>query len=81
MKKLFMTVEMLFFQNHDVQIEFHFITRCINAQIEGFFRRMKSGDMMAPDVIVMNSCIWDISRLFFISLMMLWISNPPKVVL
>lgn len=43
-------------------MEFYFITRCYNEHVERMMSAIKEKKMAAPDVIIMNSCLWDISR-------------------
>ncbi|XP_068083388.1 uncharacterized protein [Anabrus simplex] len=45
-----------------VHAEFHFITRCYSKDIEEMVHEWKKKPLTAPDVIVINSCLWDISR-------------------
>lgn len=52
----------LLFQEHNTVLEFTFITKCMNEEIKSKFGYMKKEKSLAPDVIVMNSCLWDISR-------------------
>ncbi|XP_020040598.1 PC-esterase domain-containing protein 1B [Castor canadensis] len=42
-------------------VRFYFITRVYSDYLEGILQELQSGEH-APDVIVMNSCLWDISR-------------------
>lgn len=49
-------------QMHDVDIEYHFITKCYTPEIVDFLHKIKDGSLKTPDVMIMNSCIWDISR-------------------
>ncbi|XP_065221578.1 PC-esterase domain-containing protein 1A-like isoform X2 [Planococcus citri] len=50
------------FVEHGVHVEYHFIARCYTEEIERFLRKIKDGSMKTPDVFIMNSCLWDISR-------------------
>jgi len=43
-------------------VEFYFITRCYNEHVETMMSAIKEKKMAAPDVIIMNSCLWDITR-------------------
>jgi hypothetical protein len=49
-------------QHQGVHIEFYFITRCYTRVIENMMNDIKGKKKPAPDVIVMNSLLWDISR-------------------
>ncbi|CAG2058144.1 unnamed protein product [Timema podura] len=46
----------------DVFLKFYFVTRCYNQTIEDLVTNIKEGKVPVPDVIIMNSCLWDISR-------------------
>ncbi|XP_067002014.1 PC-esterase domain-containing protein 1A isoform X2 [Anabrus simplex] len=50
------------FKSEGVHAEFHFITRCYSKDIEEMVHEWKKKPLTAPDVIVINSCLWDISR-------------------
>lgn len=50
------------FLQHGIQVEYHFITKCYTPEIVNFLHKIKDGSMKTPDVMIMNSCIWDISR-------------------
>ncbi|KAL4232239.1 PC-esterase domain-containing protein [Mactra antiquata] len=41
-------------------IRFYFVTRCYNGYVESILSDLKDDPL--PDVFVMNSCLWDISR-------------------
>jgi len=43
-------------------VEFYFITRCYNEHVKRMMAAIKEKKMAAPDVIIMNSCLWDITR-------------------
>jgi hypothetical protein len=43
-------------------VEFYFITRCYNKHIQNMMSGIKEKKLAAPDVIIMNSCLWDITR-------------------
>jgi hypothetical protein len=43
-------------------MEYFFITRCYNSNIEEMMSAIKEKGRSAPDVIIMNSCLWDITR-------------------
>ncbi|PSN31703.1 hypothetical protein C0J52_23620 [Blattella germanica] len=55
-------VEVRKFQKNGIHIDFQFITRCYNKEIEKIMSKIKTKKMNAPSVIVMNSLLWDISR-------------------
>ena len=44
-------------------VRFYFVTRCYSDYVESIMTDLKTGPK--PDVIIMNSCLWDISRLEF----------------
>ncbi|XP_076439723.1 uncharacterized protein LOC143279539 [Babylonia areolata] len=41
-------------------VQFNFITRCYNQYIESILQKISTGP--APDLLVMNSCLWDLTR-------------------
>lgn len=47
-------------------MEFFFVTRCYNSNIENMMSAIREKEQSAPDVIIMNSCLWDISRYMII---------------
>nr|CAD7430141.1 unnamed protein product [Timema monikensis] len=47
----------------DVFLKFYFVTRCYNQTIEDLVTNIKEGKVPVPDVIIMNSCLWDVSSL------------------
>ncbi|XP_054258232.1 PC-esterase domain-containing protein 1A-like [Macrosteles quadrilineatus] len=49
-------------QGNGTVLEFSFLTRCYNRQLEELFNNYKKYPKLAPDVIVMNSCLWDLTR-------------------
>lgn len=57
-----MTIDFVQMQQFDMLVEYHFIARCYTPKVEEILRAIKSGVRRAPDVIVMNSCLWDLSR-------------------
>lgn len=50
------------YEKGNVHVEYFFITRCCNSSIESMMSAIKQKEKPAPDVIVMNSCLWDITR-------------------
>ncbi|KAL2776513.1 PC-esterase domain-containing protein 1B, partial [Daubentonia madagascariensis] len=42
-------------------VRFYFLTRVYSEYLESILQQLQSGEH-APDVVVMNSCLWDISR-------------------
>ncbi|KAJ9590219.1 hypothetical protein L9F63_016669 [Diploptera punctata] len=50
------------YKKHGVHIEFYFITRCYTNVIENMMKDVKEKKITAPDVIVINSLLWDITR-------------------
>nr|CAD7194795.1 unnamed protein product [Timema douglasi] len=50
------------FKIADVFLKFYFVTRCYNQTIEDLVTNIKEGKVPVPDVIIMNSCLWDVSR-------------------
>ncbi|PNF18700.1 hypothetical protein B7P43_G05025 [Cryptotermes secundus] len=50
------------YERGNVCVEYSFITRCWNSSIERMMSAIKQKEKPAPDVIVMNSCLWDITR-------------------
>lgn len=50
------------FKTSDVHIVFQFITRCYNVAIEQLMHDIKKGKKEAPDVLLYNSCLWDLTR-------------------
>ena len=53
-------------------MEFYFITRCYNEHVESMMSAIKEKKMAAPDVIIMNSCLWDITRYMSRLKLMFW---------
>lgn len=45
-------------ENH--LIRFYFVTRCYNTYVESILSDLSRDPK--PDIILMNSCLWDISR-------------------
>ncbi|XP_058414411.1 PC-esterase domain-containing protein 1B isoform X1 [Diceros bicornis minor] len=43
------------------RVRFYFLTRVYSQYLEGILDELRSGEHF-PDVIIMNSCLWDISR-------------------
>ena len=41
-------------------VRFYFVTRCYNSYIESILADLSDDPL--PDVVMMNSCLWDISR-------------------
>ncbi|XP_046997173.1 PC-esterase domain-containing protein 1A-like [Schistocerca americana] len=50
------------FKEPNVHIEFQFITRCYNVAVEQLMTDIKKGRKKAPDVLLYNSCLWDLTR-------------------
>ncbi|XP_069684389.1 PC-esterase domain-containing protein 1A-like [Periplaneta americana] len=50
------------YQEGDMLMEFFFITRCYNSNIENVMSDVREKRRRAPDIIIMNSCLWDITR-------------------
>ncbi|XP_046658443.1 PC-esterase domain-containing protein 1A-like [Homalodisca vitripennis] len=48
--------------NNKTTLDFMFISRCYNSHIEELFCSIGDGTRSAPNVIVINSCLWDINR-------------------
>lgn len=55
-------VEVRQFNKHGITVEYHFITKCYNEEIINILNGIKDKKVKAPDVIIMNSCLWDITR-------------------
>jgi len=53
-------------------VEFYFITRCYNEHVESMMSAIKEKKMAAPNVIIMNSCLWDITRYMSRLKVMFW---------
>jgi len=49
-------------KKNETTVEFMFIARCYNDHLMDLFDNMAKGDSPIPDVIIMNSCLWDITR-------------------
>lgn len=45
-----------------MHVEFHFVTKCLNEDIESMMRDFRTRRISAPDIIVMNSTQWDVNR-------------------
>ena len=41
-------------------VRFYFMTRCYNSYFETILKDLKEEPI--PDVVIMNSCLWDITR-------------------
>lgn len=41
-------------------VEFYFVTKCHSDYMEKILTHLSKGP--APDLVVMNSCVWDITR-------------------
>lgn len=50
------------FKSNGTHVEFHFITRCLNEDIKAMMHDFKNKRISAPDIIVMNSTLWDVNR-------------------
>ena len=42
-------------------LRFYFVTRCYNDYVESIMDDFTNGS--APNVVIMNSCLWDVTRL------------------
>ena len=49
-------------QSKDIQLSFYFITRCYSDTVHEFFANYKQKFGSYPDVIMVNSALWDINR-------------------
>ena len=49
-------------QTDDFFVEFHFVTKCLNEDVERFLNEVRTGRTRAPDILVMNSTHWDVNR-------------------
>jgi len=50
-----------FRNSENTQITFFFTTRCYDNDVNGFFKQMDDEDIF-PDLLIVLSCIWDLSR-------------------
>ena len=46
-------------------LQFVFMTRCYNTYVESVISKFESAEQK-PDVIIVNSCLWDITRYFLL---------------
>jgi len=51
-----------FFQNDQTRIEFLFCTKCLSVDVTKILGEISSGTRRAPDVLIMNSTLWDVTR-------------------
>ena len=49
------------FRTDNVQIRFYFVTRCNSSYLQNICKTIQN-DQKKPDVVIMNSCYWDLSR-------------------
>nr|XP_039253622.1 LOW QUALITY PROTEIN: PC-esterase domain-containing protein 1A-like [Styela clava] len=50
------------YKNRKFHFKFHFLTRVYNKYVESILKDIEKGRTVCPDVLVLNSCLWDISR-------------------
>lgn len=50
------------FQEDDLHVEFHFVTKCLNDDVQKMMRRFREDKDRVPDILVMNSTHWDVTR-------------------
>ncbi|XP_069674350.1 PC-esterase domain-containing protein 1A-like isoform X2 [Periplaneta americana] len=50
------------YENNSVYVEFCFLTKCYNSVIEDVMSAIQKNKKPSPDVIILNSCLWDICR-------------------
>ncbi|XP_049864693.1 PC-esterase domain-containing protein 1A-like isoform X2 [Schistocerca gregaria] len=50
------------YENHNVRVKYSFLTKCYSEEVKNMLGAIKSGASYCPDVVVVNSCLWDISR-------------------
>lgn len=50
------------YRSDDLHLKFFFITRIFNSYVESILSEMKDPNTPDPDVLILNSCLWDISR-------------------
>lgn len=43
-------------------VRFYFLTRVYSSYLEAILQELQSGEHGLPDVVIMNSCLWDLSR-------------------
>ncbi|XP_063243138.1 PC-esterase domain-containing protein 1B-like isoform X2 [Bacillus rossius redtenbacheri] len=51
-----------FIMTIDFHLDFYFITKCMNKYVEEIATKVKTKKMPAPDIIFMNSLLWDVTR-------------------
>ncbi|KAK3859101.1 hypothetical protein Pcinc_034754 [Petrolisthes cinctipes] len=49
------------YQN-EVRVRYNFITRVYSARVKKELRAIEEGTLPVPDVVLLNSCLWDITR-------------------
>lgn len=49
-------------QDSGTKIGFKFITRCYTKAITEMLIDIQKGRKVAPDIIILNSCLWDLTR-------------------
>ncbi|XP_071448869.1 PC-esterase domain-containing protein 1A-like [Hetaerina americana] len=55
-------LEMREYSTGEFHIKFNFITRCITKEVEEMMNDYKEKKTKSPDIVLINSCLWDISR-------------------
>lgn len=45
-----------------MRVRYSFITRVYSKWVEKELRAIKEGTLPVPDVVLLNSCLWDITR-------------------
>lgn len=49
------------YSRNNIYVKYHFITRCWCSSLENFVKKC-ADNVIRPDVVIVNSCLWDITR-------------------
>ncbi|XP_046385588.1 PC-esterase domain-containing protein 1A-like [Ischnura elegans] len=55
-------LEMREYLTDEFYVKFNFLTKCLTKEVEEMVEDFKKEKTRAPDVIIINSCLWDIAR-------------------
>ncbi|XP_076029779.1 PC-esterase domain-containing protein 1A-like isoform X2 [Oratosquilla oratoria] len=50
------------YKENDIHIRFNFITRVYYERVIEELKKIETGEIPAPDIVVINSCLWDLTR-------------------
>ncbi|XP_046385586.1 PC-esterase domain-containing protein 1B-like isoform X1 [Ischnura elegans] len=55
-------VEMREYKKDGFHIKYNFITKCLTKEVEEMMHDIHEGNCKPPDIVIVNSCLWDITR-------------------